>query len=415
MKKWKRIVQILLVAVIGIMLAFPTFADDLFDAKQKQKELEQELSDSEAKLEELKENVESAQQAVDEIDSEIAAVEAVISDYELQKENLETKIDELQKQIDEKQVEIEHEYDMMSKRIKFLYENLGNSYVEAFLTSETFSDALNKVQYLIELSDYDRKQMETLEKLQKGIEKDQAEVEEEKEGVESLISAQNDQKDVLDGMLAVKAEALQTAQEAQAIAEEQNAAIAQMLEEQKETVDQLVEEYNERLKEQLRAQMQAQGSGVEPEGEIIFAPGGYIWPLPSPYYSNYITSRFGWRGDPFGGGYADFHGGLDIGAPCNTPIMAVADGTVIISQDGWNGGCGNYTVIYHGGGVYTEYMHQNYRAVYVGQAVLQGEVIGYVGTTGSSTGYHLHIGFVMSDHGFDTSCRVDPGPILGAY
>ena len=54
MKKWKRIVQILLVAVIGIMLAFPTFADDLFDAKQKQKELEQELSDSEAKLEELK-------------------------------------------------------------------------------------------------------------------------------------------------------------------------------------------------------------------------------------------------------------------------------------------------------------------------------------------------------------------------
>ena len=410
MKKGKRIVQILLVALIGIMLVVPAFADDLYDAKQKQKELEQELADSEARLEELKENVASAQQAVDEIDSEIAEVEAVISDYELQKENLETKIDELQKQIDEKQVEIDHEYDMMSKRIKFLYENLGNSYVEAFLTSETFSDALNKVQYLIELSDYDRKQMEELEKLQKGIEEDQEEVEEEKAGVEDLITAQNEQKVVLDGMLEVKAEALAAAQEAQENEEEQNAAIAQMLDEQKETVEQLVEEYNQRLKEQLQ-----QGGGGETGGEIIFVPGGYIWPLPSPYYSNYITSRFGWRSDPFGGGYSAFHGGLDIGAPCNTPIMAVADGTVIISQDGWNGGCGNYTVIYHGGGVYTEYMHQNYRAVYVGQIVLQGEVIGYVGTTGSSTGYHLHIGFVMSDHGFDTSCRVDPAPILGVY
>ena len=124
----------------------------------------------------------------------------------------------------------------MSKRIKFLYENVGNSYVEAFLTSETFADALNKVQYLIELSDYDREQMEALQKLQDGIKADQDEVEAEKGEVEALISAQNDQHAVLDGMLAVKAEALGVAQDAEANAEEQNAAIAQMLEEQKETV-----------------------------------------------------------------------------------------------------------------------------------------------------------------------------------
>ena len=84
-----------------------------------------------------------------------------------------------------------------------------------------------------------------------------------------------------------------------------------------------------------------------------------------------------------------------------------------MSSDGWNGGCGNYTVIYHGNGIYTEYMHQNYRVVSVGQTVAQGEVIGYVGTTGSSTGYHLHLGVVVSDHGFDTSCRQDPAAYLG--
>ena len=108
----------------------------------------------------------------------------------------------------------------------------------------------------------------------------------------------------------------------------------------------------------------------------------------------------------------DMHssGLIDV-VPVRTPTF----GTVTRAGDGWNGGCGNYTVVYHGGGLYTEYMHQNYRIVSVGQHVSQGEIIGYVGTTGSSTGYHLHIGTVVSDHGFDYTCRVDPGPYLGLY
>lgn len=404
MKNWKKIVYIFLVAAIGAVLAFPVAADEIYDAKQKQQELEQQLEDSEALLAELRQNVESAKQAVDEIDGQIAVVEAVISDYELQKGDLELRIDELQAQIDDKQIQIEYEYALMSKRIKFLYENLGNSYVEAFLTSETFADALNKVQYLIELSDYDREQMEALQKLQDGIREDQSEVQVEKEEVEALISAQNEQHAVLDDMLAVKAEALGVAQDAEANAEAQNAAIAEMLEEQKEVVEELVAEYNRKLEEQRKASN---------SGEAMWTGGSFLWPLPSPYGSNYITSWYGYRSDPFGGGFSDFHGGIDIGAPCNTPIYAVLDGTVIMSSDGWNGGCGNYTVIYHGNGLYTEYMHQNYRIVSVGQTVTQGETIGYVGTTGSSTGYHLHIGVVLSDHGFDYSARVSPAPYLG--
>ena len=407
MSKLKRVVQVLLVVAVGAVLVFPVMADDIYDAKQKQKELEQQLEDSESRLEELKDKVSKAQQAVDEIDAQISEVESLIDDYEMQKSDLEAKIDELQKQIDEKQLQIEYEYSMMSKRIKFLYENLGNSYVEAFLTSETFADALNKVQYLIELSDYDREQMEKLQKLQDGIKKDQAEVQAQKEEIVILIDAQEEQKVVLDDMLAVKAEALGVAQMEEANEEEQNAYIAALLEEQKETVNQLVEEYNRQIAEQ--------GGTPGDAGSMIWTGAEFLWPLPSPYYSNYITSWFGYRSDPFGGGGSDYHSGIDIGAPCNTPIYAVLPGTVVISQDGWNGGCGNYTVIYHGNNLYTEYMHQNYRNVYVGQVVSQGEVIGYVGTTGSSTGYHLHIGVVVSDHGFDYGCRVDPGPYLGLY
>ena len=229
MSKLKKIVNIVLVLALAIIIVVPTFADDIYEAKQKQRELEQQLADSESRLADLRDKVAKAQQAVDEIDAQISAVEAVINDYETQKGELEKKIEELQKQIDEKQVAIEYEYGLMSKRIQFLYENLGNSYVEAFLTYDTFADALNKISYLIDLSDYDREQMEKLQKLQDAIKEDQDEVEAEKEEVEVLIEAQNEQKVVLDDMLAIKAEALGVAQQEEANEEEQNAAIEAML------------------------------------------------------------------------------------------------------------------------------------------------------------------------------------------
>lgn len=401
--KVKRIIQVFLIIAIVCAMMVPAFADEIYDAKQKQRELEQELRDSEDRLSDLKDKVAKAQQAVDEIDAQIAQVQEIINGYEVQKADLQTKIDELQKQIDEKQVEIEYEYSLMSLRIQFLYENLGDSYVEAFLTSDDFSDALNKVQYLIELSDYDREQMEKLQKLQDKIQDDQDAIKEQKDEIVALIDAQAEQKAVLDEMLAVKAEALGVAMEEEEKAREQNAYIEQMLEEQKDVVNELVKEYNQ------------EHGGSADAGSLIWTSGDFLWPLPSPYYSNWISSWYGWRPDPFGGGFSSFHNGLDLGVPCNTPILSVLDGTVVISGDGWNGGCGNYTVIYHGGNLYTEYMHQNYRVVSVGQRVSQGEVIGYVGTTGSSTGYHLHFGVVASDHGFDYTCRVDPCPYLGLY
>ncbi len=400
-KKLAYVILSLILVSVPVITALGVETSDISNARNKQKELEQQLAESESVLEELKNDIAQARQEINEIDGKISEVEAVISGYQAQEAELQGKIEELQAQIDQKQIEIDHEYQLMKKRIKFLYENLDSSYAEILFTSETFAEALNNVQYLIDLTEYDRAMMNKLKDLQDDIKVDQEKVQEEKAEVELLLQAQNDQKEVLDGMLQVKAEALGAAENAAAIAEEQNAAIAAMVEEQKDQINALVREYNE-------THAAVTGGGGASYGDIITYSGGLIWPLPTPYGSGYITSTFGWRSNPFGGGGGDFHGGLDIGAPCNTPIYAVADGIVIISRDGWNGGCGNYTVIYHGGNLYTEYMHQNYRVVGEGQYVSQGQVIGYVGTTGSSTGYHLHLGVVISDHGFDTSQRTDP-------
>jgi len=106
---------------------------------------------------------------------------------------------------------------------------------------------------------------------------------------------------------------------------------------------------------------------------------GFIWPVEGT-----VTSGFGYR-------WGRMHEGIDISVPEGTPIRAAADGTVILEQSEYeSGGYGNYTCIDHGGGLSTCYAHQSSFAASVGARVSQGDVIGYSGNTGHSTGPHLH-------------------------
>lgn len=116
--------------------------------------------------------------------------------------------------------------------------------------------------------------------------------------------------------------------------------------------------------------------------------GTMIWPLPSPWGKNYVTSEYGNRYHPISGSYS-FHTGIDIGADGGTSIYAAADGKII--SRGWIGGYGNTIIIDHGNGISTLYAHQSaFGSFGVGDYVVSGDVIGYVGTTGNSTGNHLH-------------------------
>lgn len=140
--------------------------------------------------------------------------------------------------------------------------------------------------------------------------------------------------------------------------------------------------------------MELLGGYVSGGGQIITPDSDWVgtdifaWPLPQSFT---ITSPFGYRQDPFTGEWS-YHSGTDIAAPQGTPILAAADGTVTIANgtDPWGGSYGYHVKIDHGGGMETLYAHCSAIAVTAGQQVRQGEVIGLVGTTGSSTGNHLH-------------------------
>jgi len=128
--------------------------------------------------------------------------------------------------------------------------------------------------------------------------------------------------------------------------------------------------------------VQAQISASVSRGNPTPGNHRFSWPVNGP-----ITSPFGYRTDPVLGG-SRLHAGVDIGASSGTPIKAAGDGVVVMA--GWNGGYGNFTLIDHGGGLATGYGHQSRIGVSIGQHVSTGEVIGYVGSTGASTGPHLH-------------------------
>ncbi len=171
------------------------------------------------------------------------------------------------------------------------------------------------------------------------------------------------------------------------------------LERQIEEAEELIAEYEEQLnadreayeaqlaKEQaLEADIQAMIAELERQeaAKNIVSTGYYIWPLPG--YTP--GSAYGWRIHPIWGDRR-FHAGEDIAAPSGTPILAADSGLATVVPNNGNG-YGNYIIINHGGGRTTLYAHMSGFAISNGQSVTQGQVIGYVGSTGNSTGPHLH-------------------------
>ncbi len=194
-------------------------------------------------------------------------------------------------------------------------------------------------------------------------------VAQQKQDADAARAAAADEKAQLDELAAQQARAVEAAASA---VQTENAALGAAVA-QSDAAEAALAAESQRIAEQLQA------AGDTP----ALGDGTFIRPVPGP-----ITSGFGYRTDPVTGATA-YHAGIDIGAPCGTPIKAA--GTGVILSAGFNsGGYGNMTLINHGNGLSTLYGHQSSIIVSPGQSVTQGQVIGYVGSTGKSTGCHLH-------------------------
>ena len=312
---------------------------------------------------------------VTQLDAEVTELQNSIDDLNSQCETKELEIAEAEKELAEAEQVADEQYEAMKKRIQFMYERGDSFVIEMLVSADSFGDMLNKAEYIENLSAYDRRMLDEYRLVIKNVELSKEVLEEEKEVLEETKQAVEAKQDDLNVLIDEKEQQI-TAFNSDIATNE--AAIAEY--------DAEIAEQNSIIKA-LEAQVAAEKQAMEEANKKTYYTGGaFTWPAPS--YTR-ISSEFGWRVHPTLG-VNKFHNGLDMAAPGGSPILAACDGKVVAA--GYSSSMGNYIMIDHGDGLMTIYMHASALYVSKGAEVTRGQKIAAVGTTGRSTGNHLHFG-----------------------
>ncbi len=400
MRNGKRIFTILFAAVLVAMLPLRLSATSLSDAQKEKEALERELENAQALVEELKNSKNNVEEKVRQLDYRLTEIEGRILALEKQLEEKGDQIEFTKEELEEAQNDVTKQYERMKSRIKYMYENSSSmSMLEVLLTSGSIVDFINQLEYIRQIMDYDREMLdkyhaaqqlvtdtkELLEQEYAQLEELRGQVQTEREAVQVLLSAKEDELSGISGELT---DAQETADAVAAEIEAQNQMIAQIqeLERKKEEERKRREEEERKRQEQLANGQLSENEGSGNLPGDVYDGGAFLWPVPS---STRVTSDYGSRLSPTAGASSN-HKGIDVGASYGAKIIAVADGTVAFA--GYNNGMGNYVMLSHGSGLYTVYGHCSALTVSTGEDVAAGQTIAQIGSTGISTGNHLHFG-----------------------
>ena len=383
-----------------------TEESNLSEAQQEKKTLENDLQKAKELIDSLKGSKEDIQSEVEKLDKQLNEISGKVKELESRLSKKRQEIADTESALNKAKEQEKKQYRNMKKRIQFMYENGQTSYVEMLLSADSFTDFLNAVEYITQISQYDRKMLKeyqnmqvTIADTQKTLETDyaslqslQAKVQEEKQAVVALESAKKGKlNDVADDL--TDAQTVAKAYEAEIQA--QNEVIAQIQAAQKRAAEQQAAQQQAQAAEENQGATDAAGENqntaqnTTPSGNGQ-STGSMMWPCPS---SKRVTSDYGPRTSPTNGASSN-HKGIDIGAAYGADIVAADGGTVLVATYSSSGG--NYVIIDHGGGLCTVYMHASSLTVSAGQTVSKGQVIAKVGSTGISTGNHLHFGVTLN-------------------
>ncbi len=398
---------LIMLLLFGVAFGNSTYAkeDDAGEQTEETEESEESKKDTseiEQRIAEKQKQIEAAQAEKKKVQGSITDAKKAVSALQASKKNLEAyvtelddnlsdvvaKIEELEGLIADKEQEIKDteeelkeaeqiqatQYANMKKRIKFMYEKGDAFYLDMIFGASSFSDMLNKADYAELMSEYDSKKLQEfkdtcvyisackdeMEAQKEVLNTAKEKVDEEQGKLETLISAKQNEIDITSADINNKEAAIKELEDDLAA---QTATIS--------ALEKAVAEERKKL--------------AEENGEVITYDGGmFAWPAPS--YTR-ISDDYGNRIHPILG-VKQFHNGVDMAAPGGSPILAAYDGEVVSAS--YNASMGNYIMINHGDGLYTIYMHASSLGVSQGAQVSRGQQIGKVGTTGRSTGNHLH-------------------------
>ena len=419
MNKLKRILcAMLCVCMISIPMAIPTTVsaeDSISDLEQQLQQLEQEnekyqkiLDDTKSDIAEKEEYKSALVSKVQVLDEKIAVTREKIS-------SLNDDIKEKQDAYDKGLSEVEDQFDALANRLRILYMSGNATDLEIIFGAKDFSDLIDKMELVKSLANSDKEliseiqtkldelstKKESLEADKKDLETQQASLKSDQDEFNKLIS---DNDEILKNLYASNSEAQNSLESAALQSDEIEAKISQYYAAQKAAAEHAAQaSQSSSSSGSSSSSSSSSSSGSSSSGSsssgsssvIVPSGSGFAWPTPG-----FVSLSSEWFEDR----EVYNHGGIDIAGAgiMGTPVVAAADGTVIATNSscthnwgksyscGCGGGYGNYVMISHAGGKMTVYGHLTSLTVSTGQTVSRGQVIGYVGSTGNSTGPHLH-------------------------
>ena len=371
---------LLLALIFG---ANPVFAgESISELKSKQSNINSSIESNKKKLEATSDKKIKTLDDLKAINQNIASTKQTINKLTNDISAKEKEIVVLEDKIKESQAKLERKITEYNKRLVEVYKEGDVKYLDVLFGAEDFNDLLTRYQYIQYINDSDEDLMKEVKEQKANLQDQQTQVADAKKSLENNRQAKENRKNEL-AQLGENKQALVTELTAQEKEIQKN--IQSMEQASNEIGAQIQAIQAQQAAAAAAAAAANQGSGSAGyDGAYVPANGVLTFPVPS-YYG--VTSEYGWRGDPFSGGQS-FHMGIDLGASMGAPVLAAGDGRIILQEYHWS--YGNYVVIDHGNGLSTVYAHMSAFTKPFGSVVKAGEQIGAIGTTGASTGPHLH-------------------------
>lgn len=380
--------------------------NQIAELKKKDAEIEKEKA---ALRDQINANMSEMEKLIAEknaIDQEIGMINQQIANINAQITIYGALIADKQDELDAAKARLEQLREQNKERIRAMEEEGSLSYWSVLFKANSFSDLLDRLNMVREIAEADKRRLDEMNAAAEAVEEAQMALEEEKAALEvtkdeidalqaelevkrlvadEVLVELHKQGEALDELMA-EAEARDEALQAE-IAEAERAKTKEQQRLEEEERRRQEEERKRREEEEKKQQAANGGQNSGNTSSTNAAPSSANWMVPCTY--RYLSSPFGYRVHPIHGTYG-FHSGVDLASPSGTPIKATRAGTV--TKTAYDSGSGYYVTINHGDGFSSSYLHMTHwdPSMYVGKKVDQGEVIGYVGSTGWSTGPHLH-------------------------
>lgn len=373
---FRRLTGFIMVMVLLLCSVTPVWADELSERRAQLKEIQKKMELQRSYVTQKKKQERSVMQEIKRLENEMAKTQREINTLERKEQIVVDNIGVTQAGIHEAQNNLDTRTALLNERLVRVYQAGEVSYLEVLFTAADFSEFLNRWDLLKEIVRQDKDLIEAITAERRVLEEKKKNLQQKKQELSSLKASKRTEKAKLKDTTQQKEDVLQSVQRERKLLEK---ALAE-------------EEENSREIEKIIQRMQNSTGAYQ-------GTGTFCWPLPG---CRTITSEYGWRFHPILK-ERRMHTGIDIRGPKGASILAADSGKVIYR--GYMGGYGNVIIIDHGGGISTLYAHQSAFLVSEGQSVTKSSRIGKVGSTGWSTGNHLHFevrrnGVPINPHGY---------------